>query len=47
MFAASAGGSSGVAKEVVKELASRGATVYAGCRCILLVYYRFNLYPID
>ncbi|WIA23561.1 hypothetical protein OEZ85_000287 [Tetradesmus obliquus] len=26
------GGSSGVAKEVCKELASRGATVYAGCR---------------
>jgi hypothetical protein len=26
------GGSSGVAKEVIKDLTSRGATVYAGCR---------------
>jgi len=26
------GGSSGVAKEVIKDLAARGATVYAGCR---------------
>jgi hypothetical protein len=28
------GGSSGAAKEVIKDLAARGATVYAGCRCV-------------
>lgn len=31
------GGSSGVAKEVIKDLTSRGATVYAGCRRTHLV----------
>lgn len=28
------GGSSGVAKEVIRDLTSRGATVYAGCRYV-------------
>lgn len=38
IFRMCAGGSSGVAKEVCKELASRGATVYAGCRCGLFSF---------